>query len=114
MPVTKIHLEVVMDGNSEHTVEADQRDMAAWEAYPDAERLSVHTHMRHLAWTAMVREGLTTATWTDFNERKCVQASMADDEKPEGEQSLSPGQTEAGGGSTSSQPAARVSRSPRS
>jgi hypothetical protein len=72
--MSKVKIAVVMDGGAEHEVAADQRDWAKLEA-AEIGLDKTATRVRHLAWSAAARAGLTSASWADFNDRQCVEAT---------------------------------------
>jgi hypothetical protein len=85
----------LMDDGTEHSVVVDQRDFARWEAAPFRDEEASHTKLRYLTWTAMTRQGLTSAKWPEFNERLLVDTGVPDGDEDEadgeGEQGLDPG-----------------------
>jgi hypothetical protein len=92
MPAQQIPMQVELDGGRVLQVVADQRDIARWEAHdgPDGR----YTRVRFLAWSAMTRQGLTTASWQQFNETDCVEVvdpPGADTEAPDDDERLDPG-----------------------
>jgi hypothetical protein len=92
MTALKLDIEVYLDDEARHVVATDQRDIARWERADEYEEDRRHTRIRFLAWSAMTRQGLTKASWADFNNVLCVQAFVAaDEEDGEGEQGLDPG-----------------------
>lgn len=104
---------VEMDDGTTHRVVIDQRDFAALEAQEFPERARV-TMSRFLAYSAMRRNKLTTATWEDFNGSKCVRVDDSEPDESEGEQGLDPGQKAVPGASSSPSPSGPGSRSRRS
>jgi hypothetical protein len=86
---------VTMADGNEHLAVVDQRDLAAAEAqFPDGTR--AHTHIRFLAWSALLRAKLINLTWDKFNKVDCVEAS---DPKPDEETELDPTTPAASAGS---------------
>lgn len=94
MPRSDLTFEARMDDGTEHRVVVDQRDFARWEAAPFRDEETPHTKLRYLTWSAMSRQGLTSAKWPEFNERLLVDTGVPDEEDEEdeeGEQGLDPG-----------------------
>lgn len=94
-------------------VVVDQRDYARLEA-SDVPDDAVITRTRFLAWSAMTRNGWTSATWEAFNFEECVYATDIKrvDENSEGEQGLDPGQPAPSGHSSSPSPRSPGNPSP--
>jgi hypothetical protein len=114
MARSDVILEARMDGGTEHRVVVDQRDFARWEAQPFRDEEALHTRLRFLTWSAMTRQGLTTAAWPEFNERLLVDTGVPDDdedEDEEGEQGLDPGHRPTSGTPSSTSPSPQGSRS---
>lgn len=94
MPRSDLTFEARMDDGTEHSVVVDQRDFAKWEAASFRDEEAPHTKLRFLTWSAMTRQGLTSAKWPEFNERLLVDTGVPEDDEQgsEGEQGgLDPG-----------------------
>jgi hypothetical protein len=76
---------------------SDQRDFAKWEVQPFYNEDRLHLKARFLAWSASTREGLYKGTFEKFNERDCIEVSVAG-EDGEGEQGLDPGRSDTAAG----------------
>lgn len=84
-------------------VTADQRDMAALEAFDEISDEQYTLRQRYLAWHAAKRTNVVSVAWKEFNERLCIQAStpgLEEENKEEGEdeQGLDPGRKTASAG----------------
>jgi hypothetical protein len=92
----RTELAVELDGQPEVLVVADQRDYARWEVQPFRGADAVFLRLRFLAWSAMFRQQLYAKPFDRFNDVDCMfVGAPEDDEGPEGEQGLDPGQTAA-------------------
>jgi hypothetical protein len=94
MTRSELAFEARMDDGTEHQVVVDQRDFAKWEVQPFRDEETPHTKLRFLTWSAMSRQGLTSAKWPEFNERLLVDTGVPEgdaQEDGEGEQGLDPG-----------------------
>lgn len=104
MSMTQL-LEVVLDGYPPQQILIDQRDIAQVEMqdWYGGERHVPLTTLRHLAYTAMLRQGYIPAdtTWRHFTERLCVSVDAADDDEQEDEQGADPTQSSPGPTTTS-------------
>jgi hypothetical protein len=100
-------------------VVADQRDLSLLELQPWHGQGKQVMTVRHMAYTAMLRQGLVPAgtTWERFNSTLCVDVvgvieDQGDDDEQGDEQGLDPGQTTTPVISSSSSRSSRGSRSP--
>jgi hypothetical protein len=86
MPYKPIEIEVQLDGQDDFTALADQRDAAAWEAAPEnnPERVQSVTSTRYIAWHAAKRAGQVTCSFSEFNNKLCISATLAEEEADTG------------------------------
>lgn len=87
MASVRYSMEVEMEDGTTYTVDADQRDVAAWEMQPFGTSGNdmgqrIHLAMRFMAWHCLAKRHKTVKlTWEKFNE-ECVEvhdAGGADD-----------------------------------
>lgn len=95
--------EVVLEDPDERViiVQVDQRDYAALEVLDGIAADAWHTKGRWLAWNAMRRKKLISASWKDFNDNLCVSVGTKDEpaDESEDEEGLDPGRMEVSAGS---------------
>lgn len=93
MASVKYSMVVEMEDGTTSTVEADQRDVAAWEMQPFGTSGNdmgqrIHLAMRFMAWHCLKRTKQTKHAWDAFNEQ-CVEVHDAGG----GNDAADPGQT---------------------
>lgn len=81
MPMYVFTMRYQLEGEEERTVQADQRDVAEWEAQPFGHPMAPDapqsvTFWRFITWAALKRTGEKPAAWDGWR-RKCVYADMA-------------------------------------
>jgi hypothetical protein len=95
MASIRYSMEAEMEDGTVHTVEADQRDVAAWEIAPfgtsgNEMGARIHLAMRYMAWHCLKRTKVLKSTFDKFNE-ECVEVRDAATE--DDDDRLDPGQT---------------------
>lgn len=74
MPNIRFNFSVEMEDGTTYEVEADQRDIVAWEVHADGLNSLgyAHTVQRYIAWNALKRKKVIKISWDTFNEN-CVE-----------------------------------------
>jgi hypothetical protein len=95
MASIRYSMEAEMEDGTVHQIDADQRDVAAWEIAPfgtsgNEMGQRIHLAMRYMAWHFLKRTKATKSTFDKFNE-ECVE--VRDAGTPEGDEGLDPGPT---------------------
>lgn len=108
-------LDVTLEGKVTQRITTDQRDVAQLELTSwYGEKTAVLATLRHLAYTAMRRQGHIPegTTWEEFNTRLCVHVDGVDErEGEEGEEGGTPTTTSGPGPRTTSGTRSSTSRS---